>query len=271
MIYSDKGYIGCFEINDKDSGRRQLEEYVRQLTNAGHKRIVAPINGDTWHTYRLMSWSADEPAFPFEPQNPFWYNDIYTEFGFKPLKTYRSDKFNIDVEPLSSTNTVFSFSGSDDLTLESAETSYMDMDLSFRNYRAGDLKLIYDISLYGFDANFLYDDITFEAFNQLYQPILPMIDKELVVIAEVENTPVGFMFSFAAGDRLILKTMAVLPEYRSLGIGAKMFHHILFAGQGKGLQTAIAALIAEGNHSHKIASKYGSEKIREYTLYYLDT
>ena len=250
MIYSDKGYIGCFEMNDKDSGRRQLEEYVKHLTNAGHKRIVAPINGDTWHTYRLMSWSGDEPAFPFEPYNPLWYNDIYAEFGFKPLKKYRSDKFSMEfVEPPLCTDT----------------------KLSFRDYRAGDLKLIYDISLHGFDENFLYDDISFEAFSRLYQPILPMIDKELVVIAEVDDAPVGFMFSFAAGDRLILKTMAVLPEYRSMGIGAKMFHHILFAGQRKSLRTAIAALIAEGNNSYRIASKYGSEKIREYTLYYLDT
>ena len=249
MIYLDKGYIGCFEMNDKDSGRRQLEEYVKQLTNAGHKRIIAPINGDTWHTYRLMSWSGDEPAFPFEPSNPLWYNDVYTEFGFKPLKSYRSDKFSMKlVEP----------------------PSYKDKELSFRNYRDGDLKLIYDISLHGFDENFLYDDISFEEFSKLYQPVLPMIDEELVVVAEVDNAPVGFMFSFAAGSKLILKTMAVLPEYRSMGIGAKMFHHILLTGQRKNMQTAIAALIAEGNNSHKIASKYGSEKIREYTLYYLD-
>ena len=248
MIYLDKGYIGCFEMNDKDSGRRQLEEYVKQLTDAGHKRIIAPINGDTWHTYRLMSWSGDEPVFPFEPQNPLWYNDIYTEFGFKPLKSYRSDRFSLEfVEP------------------------YSDTELTFRNYRNGDLKLIYDVSLHGFDENFLYDDISFDEFSKLYQPVLPMIDKELVVIAEVDNAPMGFMFSFVVGSKLILKTMAVLPEYRSLGIGAKMFHHILFTGKRKKLQTAIAALIAEGNNSHKIASKYGSEKIREYTLYYLNT
>lgn len=270
MIYSDKGYMGCFEMNDPDSGRRQLEEYVRQLTNAGHRRIIAPINGDTWHSYRLMSWSGGEPAFPFEPQNPLWYNDIYIEFGFKPLKTYRSDKFAINVVLPSCPETGLSFCVGGEPMFESAKTLYTDTKLSFRNYRDGDLKLIYDMSLHGFDANFLYDNITFEEFSKLYQPILPMMDKELVVIAEADHVPVGFMFSFAAGDRLILKTMAVLPEYRSKGIGAKMFHHILFTGQRKSLRTAIAALIAEGNNSHKIASKYGSEKIREYTLYYLD-
>jgi len=49
-----------------------------------------------------------------------------------------------------------------------------------------------------------------------------------------------------------------------------MMNHVLLAGQRKGLKTAIAALIAEGNNSHKIISKYGSAKIREYTLYCLE-
>ena len=250
MIYPDKGYIGCFEMPDRDTGRRQLEVYVRQLQDAGHQRIIAPINGDTWHTYRLVSWSGNEPAFPLEPQNPLWYNEVYTELGFAPLKKYRSDTFSIgNIAPLPDT----------------------DNALRFRNFRDNDLKTVYEISLHGFDENFLYNDIPFEEFCRLYQPFLHVVDKKLAIIAEVENIPVGFMFAFPAGDRLILKTMAVLPEYRSNGIGAKMYNHVLLAGQRKGLKAAIAALIAEGNHSHKITSRYGSEKIREYTLYCLET
>ena len=249
MIYPDKGYIGCFEMTDKDSGKRQLEQYVKQLKSAGHKRIIAPINGDTWHTYRLVSWSSNEPAFPMEPQNPLWYNEVFEEAGFKPLQKYRSDKFDLShVQPLPN----------------------KDMTLHLRDFEEAYLRLIHHISLRGFDENFLYSHITFENFNKLYQPMLPMIDKELVVIAESGNSPVGFMFAFAAGENLILKSMAVLPEFRSKGIGAKMMNHVLLAGQRKGLKSAIAALMSEGNNSHEIISKYGSEKIREYTLYCLE-
>jgi GNAT superfamily N-acetyltransferase len=250
MIYLDKGYIGCFEMPDKDTGKRQLESYVRQLKHAGHGRIIAPINGDTWHTYRLASWSSGSPAFPLEPQNPLWYNDVFEECGFTPLKKYRSDTFcikNITLSP----NT--------------------DRALRFRDFRDGDLEFIYKISLRGFDENFLYSDITFEEFNKLYQPVLPMIDNELAVIAEIDNAPVGFMFSFAIGDTQILKTMAVLPEFRSKRIGTKMMNHVLLAGQRKGLVTAVAALMAEGNNSFNIISKYEKKKIREYTLYCLET
>jgi len=248
MIYLDRGYIGYFEMSDKATGRKQLELYVSQLKNAGHKRIVAPIDGDTWHRYRLVSWSNDEPEFPLEPRNPLWYNEVFEECGFMPLKKYSSYKFCVeDIKSLPDINS----------------------NIRLRSYHIGDLKTIYDVSSQGFDENFLYGDITFEEFNKLYLPILPVIDEELVIIAEVGNVPIGFLFSFPIGDKLILKTIAVIPRLRSCGIGAKMITHALLTGQRKRLKTAIAALIADDNNSHRLISKYGGEKIREYTLYYL--
>lgn len=249
MIYPEKGYIGCFSMNDKESGKRCLEECVRQLRAIGHKRIVAPINGDTWHQYRLVSWSNGQPAFPLEPQNPLWYNEVYEEFGFMPLKKYRSDKVGIgNVWPI-----------------ENADTS-----LNIRGFQDNDLRLIYEISLQGFDKNFLYSEISFDEFSELYQPFLPLIDRELVVFAEVDGEPVGFVFSFIGSDTQILKSMAVLPEFRSRGIGAKLLNHTLLAGERKGARTAIAALMSDGNNSNTIVGKYSNEQIREYTLYHLE-
>jgi GNAT superfamily N-acetyltransferase len=249
MIYLDRGYIGCFEMTDKQSGKSQLEDYIRQLKNAGHKRIIAPINGDTWHQYRLVSRSNGDPAFPLEPQNPLWYNEVYEELGFKPLMKYRSDKFNIcNIEPIENTCPT----------------------LNIRKFCDSDLRLIYDISLQCFDENFLYNDITFEEFSKLYQPILPMIDRDLVVIAEVDGATAGFLFSLVVNETQIIKSLAVMPEYRSKGIGAKLINHVLVAGQNKGIKTAIAALMSDDNNSLKIISKYNSEQIREYTLYHLE-
>jgi len=246
MVYLDKGYIGCFEMIEKDSGKKQLETYILQLERAGHKQIIAPINGNTWHTYRLVSRTSDEPLFPFEPHNPLWYNEVFEECGFKPLKKYISGRFGIgNIPPLRNNSST----------------------LKLRNFYDGDLEIIYDISLRGFSGNFLYSDITFEEFCRLYQPVLPMLDPDLTIIAEVNNRPVGFIFSFAIGDRLILKSVAILPEFVGSGIGARLINHVLVAGQQKGLKTAIAALMAVDNQSCSIVSKYGSEIIREYTLY----
>jgi len=254
MVYIDKGYIGCFEMAGKEAGKRQLAEYIRQLKQAGHRRIVAPINGDTWHQYRLVSWSNGDAAFAMEPQNPLWYNEVYEELGFRPLMKYRSDKFSI-------------------AHLDNAgglRVGARNDEFDIRGFRDGDLRLIYDISLSGFDNNFLYNEISFEEFAALYQPILPIIDSDLVLIAEIDGQPAAFLFSFIVGDMLILKSMAVLPQFRSHGIGARLIDHAVLAGHRRGAKTAIAALMSDGNNSNKIISKYGGEKIREYTLYSLE-
>jgi len=259
MIYLDKGYIGFFEMAekadraDKNAGKRQLNGYVRQLREAGHKRIIAPINGDIWHQYRLVSWTNGDAPFPLEPQNPLWYNDVYLECGFKPLKKYISDKTSIENFRLDSLRPLTGGG------------------LSVRGFGENDLKLIYELSLLGFAGSFLYSSITFEEFSKLYQPFLPKLDKELALIAEVDGKAAGFVFSFLTGDSLVIKTVAVLPEYKSFrSIGVRLVGHAMAAGQRKGAKTVIGALMAEGNNSLKIASKHGGECFREYTLYCLE-
>jgi GNAT superfamily N-acetyltransferase len=252
MIYPDRGYVGCFDMTDKESGKQKLAEYVETLKTAGHKRIIAPINGDTWHTYRLVSQSSGEPPFPLEPQNPLWYNEVYAEAGFTPLKKYFSGRFGLgSIEPMKNKGAI----RIRPFTKDRAEE---------------DLERIFWISLKGFEQNFLYNDISKDAFFALYQPLLASIDEELAVFAEIDGHTAGFMFSFPAMERLILKTIAVLPEYRSAGVGAALMNHVLVNGQSKGFQTAVAALMAEDNHSRAMVARYGCVPFREYTLYVLE-
>jgi GNAT superfamily N-acetyltransferase len=235
-------------MENAEEGEIKLREYVNTLKNAGHKKIIAPIDGDTWHKYRLVSFTNGELPFPLEPQNPLWYNSVYEKCGFRPLKKYFSEKFEIN-------NVIM---------------PEKDSAITIRNFCEGDLKLIYDISRCGFDENFLYAQISYEEFEKLYMPALSFADFNLVCVAEAEGVAAGFMFSFVSHGRLILKSIAVLPKYRQNGIGTMLIGHVLTAAKNKGITTAIGALIAQGNSSHKIVSKYGGEIIREYTLYELE-
>jgi len=242
MLYLDKSYIGNFDAKTHEELREYLQSATEQMKG---KRIIAPIDGDTWHTYRLVSWDSGFPSFPLEPQNPLWYNDVYREVGFTPLARYISVAFPIkDIEKLPADNNVI-----------------------YKKFEQADLKTIYNISINGFDKNFLYDEITYEDFYKLYEPILPMVDSDFVLIAYIDGVPCGFMFSVGLGDVFILKTIAVLPEYRKFGIGRVLMNKALLAAQEKGFKTAIGALIIDGNVSHDMVLRYGAEKIREYTLY----
>ena len=140
----------------------------------------------------------------------------------------------------------------------------------FKKFEPFDLKVIYDISIKGFDSNFLYDDINYEEFRKLYEPLLPMIDSDFVLTAYVDDVPCGFMFAIGVGDVFILKSIAVLSEYRKFGIGNALINKVLLSAQEKGFRTAIGALIIDGNISHHMVEKYGAKKIREYTLYQLE-
>ena len=245
MIYPELGYIGQFHMTDATTGKQQLLDYINQLKEQGHSKIVAPINGSTWQSYRLVSFSDDTISpFPKEPDNPLWYNEVYKEVGFTPLHTYYSEIFHIGYG------------------------LKFNRGLDIRQFSPADFKAIYEIASVSFQDNFMFSPISYEDFAQLYgRSAQAGNDSDYIALAYVDNKPVGFIFSYVFNNALVLKTMAVLPEYRSLGIGAGLINHVCTVAKENGVKKAIGALISSGNHSGKIVSKYGSKVFREYTLY----
>ena len=245
MIFKDKGYIGNFEMEDVESGKKKLASFIEVLSD--HDEIIGPIDGSTWHNYRLVSYTDGSPSFPMEPHNPIWYNEVYKELGFEPIKKYFSEKFPIkNIKPYKESDTV-----------------------TIRQFKPEDLEAMYEISKVGFTDNFLYHPISYAEFEALYLPRVKMIAHDFILAAEVDDQTVGFLFAFVAGDTLILKTVATLPAYRSVGIGGRMINAALVKAEEMGIKTAIGALIADGNISRKVSAKYGGEVFREYTLYAL--
>lgn len=243
MIFKDKGYIGNFEMESLADGKAKLAKYMKAL--AKHDEIIAPIDGSTWHSYRLVSYTDGSPSFPMEPSNPLWYNDVYTALGFVPIKKYFSERFQIeDIKPYEKCDTV-----------------------TIRQFVPEDLQAMYEISKVGFADNFLYEPISYAAFEALYLPKVSRVAHDFILIAEVAHKAVGFLFAFAYERTLILKTIAVLPEYRSIGIGGRLINEALVKAEKMGIKTGIGALFIEGNTSGKIVAHYGGEIFREYSLY----
>ena len=243
MIFKDKGYIGNFEMESFEDGKEKLARYVKEL--AEHDEVIGPIDGSTWHGYRLVSYTDGSPGFPMEPSNPLWYNDVYTDLGFVPIKKYFSERFLIkDIKPYEKS-----------------------LAVTIRQFKAEDLSVMYEISEKGFSDNFLYEPISYAEFEALYLPTVSMVAHDFILVAEVDRKAVGFLFAFVYQEILILKTIAVLPEYRSIGIGRRLINATLVKGEKMGIEVGIGALFIEGNTSGKIVANYGGEIFREYTLY----
>ena len=115
--------------------------------------------------------------------------------------------------------------------------------LQIKARRYEDLKKIYNVSKQSFTRNPFYTPIEEEDFLKQYEQYVTMCDKELIMIAEKDGEEVGFVFCVPNFNEakegkkiqtLILKTIAVLPEYEYLAIGNVLLNRISKVAENKG-------------------------------------
>ena len=261
------GAIGEFETDSEENGVKILNKCEEILKEKGVKFIVAPMNGNTWKKYRTLKYSNGEPTFLLENVSPIQHNDILKKSGFTELHTYTSTKGFIK-------------DAYESETLEMIENKLAEENIVIRKFDKvnymNDLKKIYNISIKSFSRNPFYTSIKEEEFIEQYKPYIDMVDEELILIAEKEGQEVGFVFCIPDFNEfkregklstLILKTIAVLPEYEDLAIGNILLRHIAKTAQSKNFEKWIFAFMYSNNTSQKMAKRNKTEVIREYALY----
>ncbi len=261
------GTIGEFEACNKVCGVKILNKCEEILKEKGVKLIVSPMNGNTWKQYRTIKFSNGEPLFMLENVNPIEYNEILKEAGFHEMYTYISTKGFIS-----------NFYESD--TFNEIEQNLINEKITIREFDKEnyyqELKKIYKVAIKSFLKNPLYTSIEETNFIKQYTQYIQMIDKELILIAEKEGQEIGFIFCIPDFNEvkqtgkittLILKTIAVLPEYEEYAIGSVMLRRISQIALKKGFKKWIFAFMYHGNTSLKMAQRNQTKKIREYALY----
>ena len=202
------GTIGEFEVKDYTVFPELIRKCEEILKEKGFEYVVAPMNGNTWKKYRTLKYTTEEPVFALENVDPVEFNQMLLDAGFNELHTYTSTKGSLE-----------------DIVLRK---------FSKENYRE-DLRKIYNISVQSFIRNPLYTPIDEENFIKQYEPYIDMVVEELILIAEKDGKEVGFVFSIPNFNELkikgkiesvILKTIAVLPEYQRLSIGNIMLNRV---------------------------------------------
>ena len=255
------GCIGEFETKTKEAGIGILKKCEEILKEKKVHIIVGPMNGNTWKKYRVLKHTNGENMFLLENVNPIEHNEIFLEAGFKEIHTYTSTKGLIK-DAYSSE------------ALDIAENEIEKEKIEIRNFNKSnyteDLKKIYNISKQCFKRNPFYTDIDEKEFLQQYEQYIQMVDEELILIVEIEGKEIGFVFcvpDFNQPGTLILKTIAILPEYEHLAIGNILVRRIAKIAQNKGFEKWIFAFMYSNNTSQKMAKRNKTYLIREYALY----
>ena len=266
------GHYAVLCASDEDSScADQLFEYAATLVKRHNgSRLVGPMDGNTWHSYRFVTKSEFDGCslapFFLEPQNPDIYPRQFLNAGFKPLAKY-----------ISAINTDLAKS---DPRIDKARKRFADQGILIRTLKADDfdneLKKIFQLSVESFVNNYLYTPVTEQEFLAQYQKVKSLVVPEMVLLAtDEQDNLLGYAFALPdiaqkmrgeAIDTIIIKTVAVKPGKKSRGLGSVLVGEVQRRAHEAGFKKAIHALMHQSNTSTNISRHY-AETFREYTLF----
>lgn len=259
------GFIGHFAASDREAAMKILLASAVQMRKQGCDIAIGPMDGSTWKKYRLVNHVGEEKTFFLEPENPSYYVEWFEQAGFSVIEKYHSSVAeNLERR---------------DARIERARKRLEKSGITVRNFQLEhfeeEVKRIHDISINSFGDNVLYKPIAYDEILRMYRPLKDYIRPEMVLIAEDQGQPAGFVFNIPDYNEIrrneplrtmILKTVAVIPERRYAGLGTMLVADSHVLAQKLGFKRVIHALMHSSNNSRNISSHY-AEMFRQYGLY----
>lgn len=252
------GIVGFFAASNATVGSRVLQQASDYLASLGKKQMVGPIDGLLLYNYRLNS--DDTLDFFGEPVNPGYFIDAFKDAGFTVCNEYVSgvtQKYQL-LDKLLGPGPIKKYPSA---VVRNFNTATMQQDFAIMANISQ--SIFSSLSLYCPD--FSTDEMMFLSqisksvdFNPRYTQIL-----------EVEGKPVGGIMSIRNNDRLIVKTLGVIPEYQGTGLGRMLIHSMHQNAKEDGIKEIVYALIRRGNRVDKMP-RPGVKVYRKYYTFIKD-
>lgn len=236
------GLVGFFGCTDTDIGAEALHKAVKWLKEKhGLENIYGPINGTITRDYRLNY--QDDFKIPGEPVNPLWYIDAFEKAGFKIFNRYVSGiskHYRLFIKLLS---------------LSKPPSDYKHMSLRPFNIKKQmeDLKIYHELMNAIFPHNSIYcPAISWEerVYNMTGQG--PIFNPKYSYFLEDKGNAVGFIISYPYQQKLIVKTIGLLPKYRGKNLSGILIKKVHDQASKDGLKAAVYSTIRVGNTVYKM-------------------
>ncbi|MDX1765735.1 MAG: hypothetical protein R3313_02155 [Candidatus Saccharimonadales bacterium] len=271
-------FIGFFEgFNNPVAVKALFKAADKYAKAAGCTKIVGPVNGSFWMTYRLKTNHFDLPPYFGEPYNKLYYLDLFQQSGYSITHEYISNyyKRSIKLSELAKYNQRYRRSKKKNYKIISPK----------RHQKVEALSQVYELftALYsGFPA---YKKISKDDFLTYFDRLWPLIDLSVFKIAYYKGQPVGFLVGFPdfgnllarrpsryvkirlalkkiRSRRYVMLYMGVLDEHR--GLGRALVRATIAGGLWKN-STYIGALIAK----NKATESYSKDSVAKQSSYAL--
>ena len=243
--------LGEIDFDNPGDAEKLIDQAINMAKEEGYAAVIGPMNGDTWHSYRLVTETDQSPPFMLEPTSSPMIQSVFESRAFKIISEYASTRAplqsaigdkapdipGISVEPWDGENP---------------------RDL---------VKTIFDLSADSFARNRFFKPIELSGFFDIYLPLLSAIDPAHVLLAKTQTGQIcGFLFGYpdpnSSQPTVVLKTYA--SGVRGVGfLLADTFHRRALE---MGFENVIHALMHQDNISLNRSGLHNAKVFRRYAL-----
>jgi GNAT superfamily N-acetyltransferase len=283
-----QGFFGFLEAIDDENVFKLLlskaEDFLRSLDCSS---LIGPVNPSIHHELGILIEGFDHSPFFMITYNKVFYNKHMIAAGFGKLKDFYSYQLNTDhfqlTEKMARVKSIIKEKQA--ITLRTPDLK------NFNN----ELKIFQDIYNNSFIGHWGFSPLGWEDFQILGKDMKMIIDKELVLIVEKGNEPIGFLlaipnlnevlirikngrlFPFGIFKFLFLKskvkslrviTVAIKREFQHLGIGSILYPEIAYRAKQRGYDKSELSWVVEDNvQMNKIIHGTGAVVYKKHRLY----
>jgi len=247
--------VGHVAASDAAALAALLRDVMAVERGHGDRWLLGPVDGTTWHRYRVVTDFGTEPAFPMEPWNPPWWAEAFEAAGFVVVERYWSAirALEDDGRPAPSPPP--------GVRIRPIDPEALDRELA----------ALHGPCQRAFAGSPLFAPLERDAFLTRYRPVIERLDPALCLVAEDgaggAEDPAGLLLGFIdPHGRLIMKSVAVAERIRGRGLGQSLLETAIGIGHRRGCRAAIYALMHASAGSSRLAEGVATP-CRRYALF----
>lgn len=251
--------FGFVELSgDYEDARIVFEAMERRARELGFTSLIGPMNYCTWMSYR---WAIDNYDFKLFPDctNPPHYNEWIGKLGYRELYTYRSAVIDMDNPLFEAGRAVYKEKLREGYRFETYEG-----EEAFRVARE-----VYEISKDAFRDAYLYSDLPYEVFEELYLSWIGSLKFSLIVAYDGEAAA-GYVFGYEnpVGEGFISKTSAVRKRFQKHGLYVALLYLGCLLVKEKGYGEMIYHFQCEQKEGFRRFEKGIESREKRYAIYH---
>lgn len=284
------GFFGFFEsINDQEVANALLDKAKKWLQSKGVNAMRGPANPSSNDEYGMLLEGFDDAPRIMMTYNPKYYLDLMDNYGIKKAKDLYA--YRIDNEKLLKSEKLIRVA---EIARKRSKVEVQQIDMkNFKN----ELERVKQVYNQAWAPNWGFIPMTEEEIDNLAKELKPLIEKSLVLFAEVDGKTIAFALVMLDYNELfkdfngklfpfnVLKlftqrkkikwarvlTLGIIPEYQKRGIDALLYYEIVKRAEKVGIIKGEASWILEDNEMMKRGAEVMNGEIyKKYRVYQQD-